>query len=53
MNILPRLSLLRICVPSFGQVNVKWNDDSLFSERNKMCPTIVVGPFRLTWRTWR
>ena len=35
-----------------GQINVKWKERALFSERNNCVPTIAIGLLRLTWRWW-
>jgi len=46
------MSFLR--VPFFvGQINIKWREATLFSERYGHVPTIAIGPLRFTWRKWR
>lgn len=37
----------------FGQVNVKHYRHALFSERNRLCPTLRIGKILFTWRTYR
>lgn len=37
----------------WGQLNFKWVEDSLFSERNGRVPSVAVGPIRITWRERR
>lgn len=46
-------SFLVITVWPWGQINVKWVEDSLFSERYGQVPTIAMFGVRLTWRRWR
>lgn len=46
------MSFLVIPIWPWGQINVKWARDSLFSERNGKVPTVVVFGIRLTWRRW-
>lgn len=36
----------------WGQLNIKWNRNSLFSERHGYVPTWRIGPFRITWRRY-
>lgn len=52
MKAQPRLSFLIVPVWPWGQINIKWNRNSLFSERNGGAPTIVVLNIRFTWRRW-
>lgn len=43
-----------LIIPCFiGQINVKWKEDALFSERYGKVPTIGVGPLLIVWRRWR
>ena len=37
---------------TFGQVNFKWDKNSLFSERNGHAPSFVLCSIRVTWRRW-
>jgi hypothetical protein len=36
----------------FGQINVKFYRNALFSERYGHAPTLRVGPILFTWRKW-
>lgn len=47
------MSFLIIPIWPWGQVNVKKASNSLFSERYKKVPTIVLFGVRFTWRKWR
>jgi hypothetical protein len=47
------MSWLIIPVPLFGQINLKWSRDSLFSERNGFVPTFSIFGVRVTWRSKR
>ncbi len=47
------MSFLRIPIWPWGQVNVKWVENSLFSERYGQTPSMVLFGIRVTWRKWR
>jgi len=47
------MSFLVIPVRPFGQINVKLNRNSMFSERYGLVPTISIFGIRFTWRYYR
>lgn len=52
MNI-KHLSFLVIPIWPWGQVNVKWDKSTMFSERYGYVPTFCIFGIRFTWRRWR
>lgn len=36
-----------------GQLNIKWDRDTLFSEREGLTPSFRFGPIRFVWRRYR
>lgn len=44
------MSFLIIPIWRFGQINVKFAENSMFSERHGSVPTCVLFGIRLTWR---
>ena len=47
------MSFLVIPLRPYGQINVKLNRNSLFSERYSRVPTVSIFGIRFTWRAYR